>query len=296
MTKRPILRIVLFTLVYVLSYVLMGVGMVAGYTEGAIIVGSAIVITVLALLLVRASTSYLGGRSLSELGLSISTLDSREFVGGLFLGFAILSLTLLLGYSLGSISVPDSGLEIRTVSIAWVVILLIGFVCVSLYEEIIFRGVFIQNEIESLTNRGWSLEYAIAGAIVTSATVFALLHGLDVWTVLYSSTFGLLLGITFVLSGGLAMPIGIHTSANIFITIIYGFGSVRVGNNQVVLLNFDIATGGFTEPMRGPLVVSLLLGCAVIIGWYRRKGVSMENAVLRLNNKPGSGISSGESK
>lgn len=266
---RPIWRILLFLVIYVLSFVLLGAGIAVGFSEATAMVAAFTVITILTLLIVTVSARRFGGRSLSELGVTTTSVRMREFIGGVVLGSATLSATALISYGLGSLSTTSAGLVLQDVSLFWFTAIFIGFVCVSLYEEIIFRGVFIQSGIDGLASRGWSIQHAILGAMLASTTVFAFHNGVALWAVLYSAAFGFLLASAFVLSGGLAMPIGIHLAANIFMILIFGLGSIRV-DAQVVLLDLEVATTGITAPMHGPLVVVVLCSCVALIGWYYR--------------------------
>ena len=85
---------------------------------------------------------------------------------------------------------------------------------------------------------------------------------------------GLFLGLPYVLSGELAMPIALHISWNIFQGLIFGFPvSGEYHNLSIIAIEQagpQIWTGGAFGP-EGGLIGSIasVVGCAFVLLWFR---------------------------
>jgi membrane protease YdiL (CAAX protease family) len=155
------------------------------------------------------------------------------------------------------------------------------FLAVGVYEELLFRGYLITNLAEGLT---WfqriDATRAIGLATLATSVFFGVAHAGNPNATL-ASTVGivlaaLMLAAGYVLTGELAIPIGVHTTWNFFQGTVYGF-PVSGTSNGVSLVAVDqsgpaILTGGTFGPEAGLLgVVATGLGLVLTVGWVRRR-------------------------
>jgi membrane protease YdiL (CAAX protease family) len=151
-----------------------------------------------------------------------------------------------------------------------------AFVAVSLGEELALRGYLLTNLAEGL--RGLGDRAAVALAIVGSAGVFGALHaanpGATAVSVAGVAFAGVMLGLGYVLTDRLALPVGLHFSWNLVQGPLFGFpvSGVDLGVSALVL---DVTgpawlTGGAFGPEAGLVGVgATTLGTALIVAYAR---------------------------
>lgn len=216
-------------------------------------------------------------RPLRDLGLAIDAEWWRDLAVGLALGGGSIAVLYLLGSALGvyrprfAPGAPDG----YTVVTGFVVVT--AFMClVGFYEEFVFRGYFLTNVAEGLTEFT-GIRRAIFGAVVLSSLGFALVHGLNpnmnllgIGTITIA---GIALGLGYVLTGRLALPIGFHSTWNLA-HFVFGlpvsglelgvrlFETERVGSALV--------HGGAVGPEGGLLGLTMAsLGCLAVVLYGR---------------------------
>jgi uncharacterized protein len=124
------------------------------------------------------------------------------------------------------------------------------------------------------------------GAIITAwlltSVLFSLLHIPNPNSTLVSTTniglAGLMLGAGYVLSGRLAIPIGLHITWNFFQASVYGFPVSGLDSGRASFVSVEQGgpeawTGGTFGPEAGLLTVfATLIGVALIWLWLRLRG------------------------
>jgi membrane protease YdiL (CAAX protease family) len=159
---------------------------------------------------------------------------------------------------------------------------LVLFVCVGVYEEALSRGYLMRNLSEGLNFGRVGRRGAIILAWIISSVVFGALHAGNPNSTLVSTAnlmiAGLFLGLGTVLTGELAIPIGLHITWNLFQGNVYGF-PVSGGNFApttvfaIVQSGPDWLTGGAFGPEAGVLgLIATLVGMGLIAVWVRRRG------------------------
>ncbi|MEN6411039.1 MAG: type II CAAX endopeptidase family protein [Anaerolineaceae bacterium] len=156
---------------------------------------------------------------------------------------------------------------------------LLLYICVGIYEEMLSRGYELRNLAEGLNFKrlggargGLLLAYAL------SSIVFGMLHLGNANTTWVSTLnlviAGLLMGLGFILTGNLAIPIGLHITWNFFQGNVFGFpvsgtakGASFIGIQQG---GPDLFTGGAFGPEAGLVGVAAMLIGAGLIFWYVR--------------------------
>ncbi|WP_299331024.1 CPBP family intramembrane glutamic endopeptidase [Haloplanus sp.] len=233
---------------------------------------------------------YIDRRRLRDFGLRLDRGWWIDCGFGLALGAALLTVVFAAGVGAGWVRVtgtarPGAGVVVRFLG------LVATFVIVGVYEELLLRGYLLTNAAEGLV--GWIGDRgAAAGAVTVSSLVFGLAHANNPNATLVSTVAivlaGGMLAAGYVLTGELAVPIGLHTTWNLFQGGVYGFPVSGLGVD-VTLIAVEITgprrvTGGAFGPEAGLLGVgAMLLGTGAIVAWVRwRTGrVALAPAVVR---------------
>ena len=210
------------------------------------------------------------GRSMVSIGLGAGGC-ARQLAGGFALGLGLMAVVfaaelLLGGYrvrGLGSLTLGASGLVIGAGG------MFVGFVLVSVEEELIARGYLLQNLRDA---------WGTAAAVLLSSVLFAVAHlgnpgaGLSSSIGIFAA--GLQLACAYLVSGRLWLPIGLHLSWNFFQGTVFGFPVSGIRTPSLLLLEPvgpGYLTGGEFGPEASLVGVSAnLLGIAVLLIWRRR--------------------------
>lgn len=171
-----------------------------------------------ALAIIQLSGRFLdAGRSVVDYGLAVDRAWLRDVVAGFGIGLAGVSIPVLVGLAVGWFEVTavfDPGdLGVGT----GIALIVIATLCTGVWEELLARGVILTNAAEGLQT--WlSPRYAIVGGVTISALLFGVAHAGQPENPLFLLTWvlaGVVLGVLYVLSGNLALVIGIHWSFNV---------------------------------------------------------------------------------
>lgn len=219
---------------------------------------------------------YVDRRRLRDLGFRVDRDWWLDCGFGLALGAALLTLVFAVSAVAGWIRVtgtvrPRPGFAVRFLG------LVATFVVVGVYEELLVRGYLLTNAAEGLV--GWlGGRGAVAGAVSLSSLVFGLAHANNPNATLLSTLAivlaGGMLAAGYVLTGELAIPIGLHTTWNLFQGGVYGFPVSGLGVDASLLIvetaGPRVVTGGAFGPEAGLLGLgAMVVGTAAIAGWVR---------------------------
>jgi hypothetical protein len=251
---------------------------VSGNTQ--LLVGSILQLaaTVLALWL---AGRFIDRRPFAGFGLHMHAGWWLDLGFGLALGALLMAGIFLLELAAGWINITGT---FQTVSpdqpfLLAILLPLILFLCVGIYEEMLTRGYLLQNLAEGLNMGSIGPRGAIIIAWVISAAIFGLLH-LGNPNATAISTFnialaGIFLGLGYVLTGELAIPIGLHITWNFFQGNVFGFpvsGGTFSSTTFVAIEQGGPAvwTGGAFGPEAGLLgILAMLVGSAFTVLWVR---------------------------
>jgi uncharacterized protein len=221
-------------------------------------------------------------RPLFGFGLRIDRRWWLDFGFGLLLGALLMGGIFLTELAAGWVTVSGAFETTREGDPFFPVILapLVGWVLLGIYEELVFRGYQLTNMAEGLNFRRLGPRGAIVLAVVLSSSLFG---GFHVWnpsasaisTVNLALWGGLLLGSSYVLSGRLALPMGLHIAWNFFEGNVFGLPVSGVEPVGATFLSIEqsgplLFTGGAFGPEGGVLTnAASVLGFLLILLWVR---------------------------
>lgn len=238
-----------------------------------------------AVLTLLVTARFLDRRRFSDYGFHLNGGWFADLGFGLLLGALLMCGIFLAQLSLGWVSVTGtfySGFE----GVPFFLGILppaIVFLCVGVYEEANSRGYQMKNLSEGLNFAPIGPRGAIIASWLITSVLFGLLHLGNPNSSLLSTAnialAGILLGIGYVLTGELAIPIGIHITWNFFQGSVFGFpvsGLTGLGGSFITLEQAgpEVWTGGEFGPEAGLLdPIAVVLGCLAIFLWVRwRRG------------------------
>ncbi len=164
-------------------------------------------------------------RRLLDYGLAVDRQWLVDCAGGLAVGAVAMTVVVALGVAGGWIAIV--GVELSVGSLGLFGLLVAVFVIVGIYEELFVRGYLLTNLAEGF--RWFDLvdhRTAVVAATLLSSGVFGGLHATNPNATLLStaviSAAGVMLALGYLITGELAIPIGIHITWNVFQGLIYG--------------------------------------------------------------------------
>ncbi len=159
-----------------------------------------------------------------------------------------------------------------------ILIALLRFVGVGISEEFLSRGYHLKNLAEGFNFRPIGPKGAIILAMLLSSAVFGVLHAANP-NASVISTFniflaGLFLALGYILTGELAIPIGLHITWNFFQGNVFGFpvSGTEAGATFIAIEQGgpQLVTGGAFGPEAGLIgIAAMVLGSMLTILWVR---------------------------
>ena len=233
-------------------------------------------------------------RRFADFGFFLSRDWWVDFAFGLGLGAILMVLIFLIQLSAGWISITETFITDHPDLPFSVVITfpLVSYIIIGFYEELLSRGYHLTNLAEGFANKRIGPKAAIILATLVSSALFGLMHAVNPNTTPLSSIniaiAGLFLSTGYLLTGQLAIPIGLHISWNFFQGNVFGF-PVSGGNYyslasfvQIVQKGPGLWTGGPFGPEGGLLgTASSILGMMCILCWvhYRTGRTSLQTTI-----------------
>jgi membrane protease YdiL (CAAX protease family) len=222
---------------------------------------------------------YVDRRPFADMGFHIDGAWWVDLGFGVALGGVLMTAIFLIERLLGWIRVsralppPENGLPLLLALLAP----LVAFVVISLTEELLSSGYQVRNLSEGLNLRWLDPRVAILLAWIISSVIFAWLHTTNPNSSLTSTgnlfLLGLLFGLGYVLTGSLAIPIGLHFSWNFFQGTVFGYPVSGRSYGGVALLEIEQAgpvrwTGGAFGPEAGLIgLLAMLAGVGLTVWW-----------------------------
>ena len=226
---------------------------------------------------------FLDRRPFSDYGFRINRAWWADLRFGLFLGALLMTIVFCVEWAAGWVTVKGTFITFDPGGsfVPDILSPLGQFVAIGIVEEMFARGYFLRNVAESINVRRIGPRMALVSAWVLSSLVFGLLHAGNPNATL-TSTVGLAiagayLGLGYVLTGSLAIPIGLHISWNFFEGNVYGFpvSGASFGRATVIAISQvgpELWTGGAFGPESGLLgLAAILIGTGLLLLWVRAR-------------------------
>ncbi len=218
-------------------------------------------------------------RPLADYGFHFSAAWWLDFGFGLLLGGALMALVFLAAWLAGWVTVVAtwrSDPPAMPFGLAFLAPLVL-YLVVAVAEELLTRGNQIVNLTEGLAPQGYVP--AVLAAWIISSIIFGLLHVFNPHATWVSTTnltlMGFMFGLGFVLTGELALPIGLHLTWNLVQGNVYGFpvsGKMQYATTLVAIQEHGpvVWTGGAFGPEAGLLgILATVAGMVIIVGWVK---------------------------
>ncbi len=294
MLWRVILNLVLITILLIPTA---AVGFVAASWIGISQFAAASVASLLAIVGgVLVSGFLLDRRPLGEFGLRINRSWWIDLAFGLFLGAFLMTLIFLVEWTLGWLEIRSQASDEASATAFWASIAssLAIFICVGIYEELLTRGYWLKNLSEGLGSlRFLDAKAAIWISVFLTSALFGLGHMANANASLISTfnifLIGFFLALPMLLTGELAIPIGIHITWNLFQNTVYGFpvSGEDLGESLIVIEQKGPAllTGGAFGPEAGLVgIAAALIGSAMVVKWvqFRQGGARLQLSLAQL--------------
>lgn len=154
--------------------------------------------------------------SLSRFGLGINRAWLINLGAGFVISLLVSVVYFMYGVWRGHFTVhPVRATAFGEVPIEAVVIVfcsaLVALFLANIWEEIVFRGIMLQNFVEGLHARGYSPNWAIGGAIIAHALLFGLYHIPEFFVLAwYTSFLGIIFAVAYLVTGSLGLAVGVH--------------------------------------------------------------------------------------
>lgn len=203
-----------------------------------------------------------------------------DFAFGLALGAVLMTGIFLTEYLLGWVQIVDvfhsfAGMPFAS-GILWAAAL---FIATGIFEEMLSRGYLLHNLAETLNYRFWGPGMALLLAWLISSGLFGLAHAgnpnASVISTLNIIVAGLFLGLGYILTGDLAISIGIHMTWNFFQGNVFGFPVSGTPTNGVSFIAVQqkgavVWTGGAFGPEAGIIgLIAIFVGALLVLGWVK---------------------------
>ncbi|MDQ3247866.1 MAG: CPBP family intramembrane metalloprotease [Chloroflexota bacterium] len=224
---------------------------------------------------------FVDRRPFTDLGFHLTRQWWLDLSFGLVLGAFLMALIFCVEWLAGWITVTGL-LWTAQIALPFPVALLgplIIFVVIGLTEEVHARGYQLRNLAEGFCFPALGARGALIVGWLMSSALFGLLHVRNPNSTGFSTLalmgVGLFFGLGFILTGNLAISIGLHITWNFFQGSIFGFPVSGRYFGDVTLIAIQqsgpvLWTGGAFGPEAGLIgLFAILLGCAMIVGWVR---------------------------
>ena len=217
--------------------------------------------------------------SAASVGWQLDRRWAREFAVGTLLGVGLMVLAAGLLWSIGAVTWElDPGRSFRAVSIG-----LLTFTLVAFWEENLFRGFVFQRLLDGIGV--WPTQAILALLFALSHWSNPGMHGVTkFWASLGIALAAVLLGLAYLRTRSLALPIGIHLGWNWFQGHILGFsvsGNTQPGWIQPLFHGkAEWVSGGAFGPEASVFgVATLVLGIFLLWKWKGRSVIPFTQEV-----------------
>lgn len=243
-----------------------------------------VTLTLLTVGVIWTAARILDRRYFPEFGLHLNRDWWIDFAFGLVLGAVLVSSIFTLQVAAGYLTVVSTfqGTAGDTTSLSFAIAFLTVvalYTVVGIEEELAYRGYILTNAAEGLNDwRRLTPIGAIVLAAVFSLVTFGLSHlpnqNASAVGILGIVVGGLVIAAAYVLTGELAIPMGVHIAWNVFLWAVFGFPTSGLDYGIHILklriTGPSFVTGGAFGPEAGVLLLgTCFVGLILLLGWLQ---------------------------
>lgn len=239
---------------------------------------------------------FVDRRPFADYGFHFSRAWWADFLFGLLLGMALMALTFLIEWAAGWVTITafwhrePAWLNFGVAFLAPLTLYLV----VAIAEELLTRGNQIINIAEGMVPYGYVS--AVIFAWIVSSVIFGLLHIFNPSASWVSTTnltlMGFMFGLGYVLTGELALPIGLHLTWNLVQGNFYGFpvsGKMQFSTSLIAIQQQgpELWTGGPFGPEAGLLgILATVAGMLATVLWVKSRYGDLSLRRLHFKHAP----------
>jgi membrane protease YdiL (CAAX protease family) len=226
--------------------------------------------------LLLGAATYLDKRPVRSFGVRITRRWASDALVGAIIGGTIPIVAVGLGIIGGWITVGEPRYILTSTYLQNIGLVIVITVSIAIAEELVFRGYVLTNAIEGLDLRRLSGTTTLLAAWSVSALLFGLAHPRPTLVAgIHFLSAGLLLGLAYLLSGQLGLPIGIHTGFN----FVSGYVVPLTSDQSLIIIPLSVSGPAWLTGQTGLIQTGLQIPAALgILGylWWRtgRVGVA----------------------
>jgi uncharacterized protein len=259
----------------------------------ATVVESLVLLSIVALLLWLAAR-WLDRRRFADYGFHLGPAWWPDLWFGVVLGLALVGGAYAVMLASGWLTVTDTLVSPEgqpfPVAIVADVLIVAG---VAGWEELVFRGYLVKNVCEGLSGTVLGTRWAAVVAVLLPAAFFGSLHATEenatIFGVVNIAALGAVFGVAYVLTGELALPLGLHFAWD----FAQGFGFGRSPDPEALGTFLLVGEGdagarlwtGWPGPLEGGVVgtATIILALVLVVAWvrFRRGTVEVNPSVTR---------------
>jgi len=202
---------------------------------------------------------WIDRESFKSLGFGLKNA-SKELIAGFVLGVGLITMGFLILLGIHEINYVGTNPDASGLFLS-----LILFIAVGINEELIFRGYILGNFMLSM-NR-WV-------ALAVSSVVFSLMHlgnaNFDLFSFVCILLAGILLGLPYIYTKSLWLPISLHFSWNFFQGTIFGFNVSGTKEYNLIQQSrtSDTLLNGGKFGFEGSILAVIFLSLAIVGLWF----------------------------
>lgn len=221
---------------------------------------------------------FLDRRSFKSYGFALDRAWWLDMGFGLALGALLMAVIFGVEYALGWVTVTPTLEPNQPLFWEDMFFYLLLFISVGIQEEVMSRGYWLRNIAEGLNFRRIGPRVALWISYAISSSIFGLLHfgnPNSSWVSTVNLILaGLFLGLPYLLTGELAISIGLHITWNFFQGNVFGFpvSGMRTGTTIITIQQSgpELWTGGAFGPEAGLIgIAAIFLGSLLILLWVK---------------------------
>lgn len=224
---------------------------------------------------------FIDRRRFSDTGVYFGKPWWIDFGFGLLLGMALMTTIFLVEWGLGWVTVNETfRTEFPEHSfLTAILVTALFFISVGIAEELAFRGYLLLNVAEGLNSRWIKPKAALIISWIFTSVIFGVGHlanpNATVVSTVNIALAGIFIGFAYVMTGGLALPIGLHITWNFFQGNVFGFPVSGTTDWSTTFLAVqqggpEFWTGGAFGPEGGLMgLLGFLTGMAITALWIR---------------------------